>query len=167
VNAFWSLTRYEGRTQLLIENPINRYLINSPMLPQLKKNADGSLTIYVQKDSPGKDKDSNWLPAPDGPMFTVMRLYWPRTEPPSVPPLGKGTWKPPGVVPPSNLRAQDVTRVGDKSLENFIRTDERYGHDGLFQGPRGWGTGMTSSTPGRSRTRTCGPTRSPPTSSAA
>ena len=44
---------YDGKTQLLIENPINRYLINSPMLPNMKKNADGSLTIYIQNDSPG------------------------------------------------------------------------------------------------------------------
>jgi hypothetical protein len=139
VNAFWSITMYDGRTQLLIENPINRYLINSPMLPQLQKNTDGSITLYIQKDSPGKDKESNWLPAPDGPMFMVMRLYWPKTEPPSVFPLGKGTWQPPGIMPARNLRAKDVTRFGDKSLENFIRTDQRYGHDGLFQGPRGWG----------------------------
>ena len=48
---------YDGKTQLLIENPINRYLINSPMLPGMKKNADGSLTLYIQKDSPGKDKE--------------------------------------------------------------------------------------------------------------
>jgi hypothetical protein len=65
-------------------------------------------------------------------------LYWPKTEPPSVFPLGKGTWGPPGIVPVNNLNALDVTRPGDKSLENIIRTDERYGHDGLFQGPRGW-----------------------------
>ncbi len=49
VNAFWSVTMYDGKTQLLIENPINRYLINSPMLPELKKNPDGSLTLYIQK----------------------------------------------------------------------------------------------------------------------
>jgi hypothetical protein len=61
-NAFWSVTMYDGKTQLLIKNPINRYLINSLMLPDLKKNADGSLTIYMQKDSPGLDKESNWLP---------------------------------------------------------------------------------------------------------
>lgn len=139
VNAFWSITIYDGRTQLLIDNPINRYLINSPMLPELMKNADGSITIYVQRDSPGKDKESNWLPAPDGPMFMVMRLYWPRTEPPSVFPLGKGTWKPPPLIPVRNLNALDVRRYGDKSLENIIRTDTRYGHDGLFLGPRGWG----------------------------
>jgi len=98
VNAFWSVTMYDGHTQLLIENPINRYLINSPMLPKLRKNADGSLTLYIQKDSPGKDKESNWLPAPDGPIYLVMRLYWPKTEPPSILPPGEGTWKPPAVA---------------------------------------------------------------------
>lgn len=98
VNAFWSVTMYDGKTQLLIENPINRYLINSPMLPGMKTNADGSLTLYIQKDSPGPDKESNWLPAPDGPIYLVMRLYWPRTETPSILPPGEGTWKPPGLV---------------------------------------------------------------------
>jgi len=49
VNAFWSITMYDGRTQLLVKNPINRYLINSPMLPQLKKPADGSLTLYIAR----------------------------------------------------------------------------------------------------------------------
>jgi hypothetical protein len=98
VNAFWSVTMYDGKTQLLVENPISRYLINSPMLPDLKKNADGSLAIYIQKDSPGPEKESNWLPAPDGPVYLVMRLYWPRTEPPSILPPGEGTWQPPGVV---------------------------------------------------------------------
>jgi hypothetical protein len=78
VNAFWSVTMYDGKTQLLIDNPIDRYLINSPMLPQLKKNRDGSLTIYVQKDSPGKGQESNWLPAPNGEFYMVMRLYWPK-----------------------------------------------------------------------------------------
>ena len=65
VNAFWSVTMYDGKSQLLIKNPINRYLINSPMLPAMKKNADGSLTLYIQKDSPGKEKEANWLPAPN------------------------------------------------------------------------------------------------------
>jgi len=98
VNAFWSVTMYDGKTQLLIENPINRYLINSPMLPNMKKNADGSLTIYIQKDSPGKDKESNWLPAPNDLIYLVMRLYWPKETPPSILPPGEGTWKPPGIV---------------------------------------------------------------------
>jgi hypothetical protein len=98
VNAFWSVTMYDGKTQLLIENPISRYLINSPMLPGMKKNADGSLTLLIQKDSPGKSKESNWLPAPDGPIYLVMRLYWPKDAPPSILPPGEGTWKPPGIV---------------------------------------------------------------------
>ena len=97
VNAFWSVTMYDGKTQLLIDNPLNRYLINSPMLTAMKKNADGSLTISIQKDSPGKAKESNWLPAPDGPVYMVMRLYWPKTEPPSILPPGEGTWKPPAI----------------------------------------------------------------------
>ncbi len=97
VNAFWSVTMYDGNTQLLIENPINRYLINSPMLPQLKKNADGSLTLYIQNDAPAGDKKANWLPAPDGPIYMVMRLYWPKTEPPSILPPGEGAWKPPAI----------------------------------------------------------------------
>ena len=97
VNAFWSVTMYDGKSQFLIKNPINRYLINAPMLPGMKKNKDGSLTIYIQKDSPGKVKESNWLPAPDGPIYLVMRLYWPKTEPPSILPAGSGTWNPPGI----------------------------------------------------------------------
>jgi hypothetical protein len=98
VHAFWSVTMYDGKTQLLIKNPIDRYLINSPMLPSLKKNKDGSLALYIQKDSPGKARESNWLPAPDGPIYLVMRLYWPRKESPSVLPPGDGTWKPPAIV---------------------------------------------------------------------
>jgi hypothetical protein len=98
VNGFWSVTMYDGQTQLLIENPINRYLINSPMLPGMKKNADGSVTLYIQNKSPGADKESNWLPAPNGPIYLVMRLYWPKATPPSILPPGEGTWKPPGIV---------------------------------------------------------------------
>jgi len=89
VNAFWSLTMYEQPASLLTENPINRYLVNSPMLPQLAKDADGGLTLYVQNQSPGKHKESNWLPAPKGPFSVIMRLYWPKDEALS------GTWKQP------------------------------------------------------------------------
>jgi hypothetical protein len=98
VNSFWSVTMYDGKTQLLIKNLINRYLINSPMLSELKKNPDGSLTIYIQNKSPGDDKEANWLPAPDGPIYLMMRLYWPKETPPSILPPGEGTWRPPGVV---------------------------------------------------------------------
>jgi hypothetical protein len=98
VNAFWSVTMYDGKSQLLIKNPINRYLLNSPMLTQMKKNPDGSLTLYIQKDSPGKAKESNWLPAPNDTIYLVMRLYWPKENPPSILPPGEGTWQPPAIV---------------------------------------------------------------------
>jgi len=91
-NAFWSVTMYDGKTQLLVANPLDRYLINSPMLPNLKKNPDGSLTLYLQKESPGAAKESNWLPAPDGPIYVVMPLYWPKEA------ALDGSWKPPAVV---------------------------------------------------------------------
>jgi hypothetical protein len=80
VNAFWSLTMYELPSSLLVANPLDRYLLNSPMLPQFVKDADGGLTLYVQNESPGKDKEPNWLPAPKGPFVMFMRLYWPKPE---------------------------------------------------------------------------------------
>ena len=97
VNAFWSVTMYDGKTQLLVDNPLDRYLINSPMLPNMKKAPDGSLTLYIQKASPGREREANWLPAPDGPVYLVMRLYSPKTQPPSILPPGSGTWQPPAV----------------------------------------------------------------------
>jgi hypothetical protein len=69
---------YKLPASLLVANPLNRYLLNSPMLSSFKRDADGGITFYIQKDSPGKDKESNWLPAPDGPFFCVLRLYWPK-----------------------------------------------------------------------------------------
>ena len=89
VNAFWSLTMYDEPQSLLVANPINRYLINSPMLPQLKKDADGGLTLIIQNESPGKDKEANWLPAPKGPFSMIMRLYWPKEA------ATEGKWKQP------------------------------------------------------------------------
>jgi len=80
VQAFWSLTMYELPKSLLVANPLNRYLLNSPMLPQFKKDADGGLTLFIQNESPGKDKEANWLPAPKGPFIMYMRLYWPKAE---------------------------------------------------------------------------------------
>jgi len=87
VNAFWSYTMYELPSSLMVKNPINRYLINSPMLPNLKRSADGSVTLYIQHESPGKDKESNWLPAPKGPFVIANRLYWPKPE------AMNGNWK--------------------------------------------------------------------------
>ncbi|WP_192560309.1 DUF1214 domain-containing protein [Pseudomonas allokribbensis] len=89
VQAFWSLTMYDLPKQLLVDNAINRYLINSPMLPNLTKDADGGLTLYIQHESPGKDKEANWLPAPDGSFMVTMRYYWPKPE------LLSGKWHSP------------------------------------------------------------------------
>jgi hypothetical protein len=99
VNGFWSVTVYDAQTQLLVDNPMNRYVISSSMLSGLKKNADGSVTISLQKDPPAPDIKPNWLPAPNGPFVLIMRLYWPRkVPPPSIMPLDKPTWDPPGLL---------------------------------------------------------------------
>jgi len=79
-NVFWSVTMYKFPEHLLVNNPMKRYLINSPMFPGLNKDADGGITIYMQKNSPGPDKECNWLPSPNAPFFIVMRLYWPKGE---------------------------------------------------------------------------------------
>ncbi|WP_394041165.1 DUF1254 domain-containing protein [Xanthobacter autotrophicus] len=97
VNAFWSLTMYELPTSLLVANPLKRYLINSAMLPGLKRDADGGITLYLQHDSPDKDAQSNWLPAPAGPFWATMRLYWPQ------PAALDGKWK----APPLERAAQN------------------------------------------------------------
>jgi len=88
-HAFWSLTMYDGKTQLLVANPIHRYLLNSTTLKSYKYGPDGSLTFYIQKNSPGKNKESNWLPAPDGPFYAVYRVYMPGEA------VLNGTWKKP------------------------------------------------------------------------
>jgi hypothetical protein len=90
-SAFWSLTMYELPASLLVANPINRYLVNSPMLPQFTRDADGGITLYIQNESPGADKEANWLPAPQGPFMVVMRLYWPKPE------ALDGKWTPPSM----------------------------------------------------------------------
>ncbi len=77
VKAFWSLTMYDGTTQLLVNNPLKRYLLNSLMMDHFVFGNDGSLTLYIQKDSPGTALENNWLPAPDGPFYAVLRLYGP------------------------------------------------------------------------------------------
>ena len=89
VHAFWSFTMYNLPASLLVPNPIQRYLINSPMLPNLKKDSNGGITLYIHYESPGKDKESNWLPAPDGPFWIALRLYWPKEA------ALDGSWKHP------------------------------------------------------------------------
>ncbi|MCU0070292.1 DUF1254 domain-containing protein [Pseudomonas koreensis] len=92
-DAFWSLTMYDGKTQLLVANPLNRYLINSPMLPDLTLDADGGLTLYVSHENPGKGRQTNWLPAPDGPFYGVLRLYLPKPQ------VASGEWNTPPLIP--------------------------------------------------------------------
>jgi len=76
VKGFWSLSMYKLPEQLFIENSINRYVISSAT-KGLKYNKDGSLDVYIQKGSPGNAKESNWLPAHNGPFSLQARLYWP------------------------------------------------------------------------------------------
>ena len=87
--AFWSFTMYDGPTQFLVANTLDRYLLNSTMLDSFQYGADGSLTFYVQKDSPGAGKEANWLPAPDGPFYCIMRIYIPQ------PAVYEGRWNQP------------------------------------------------------------------------
>lgn len=87
-NAFWSLTMYDAQS-FMVENPINRYDIASWM--PLKYNKDGSLDVYIQKESPGKAKEANWLPAAAGDFSVTMRVYWPK------PAMLNGSWTPPPV----------------------------------------------------------------------
>jgi hypothetical protein len=92
VDAFWSITMYDLPEQFLVENPLHRYLINSPMLPQLSQDADGGYTIDITNASPGKQRESNWLPAPAGPFMLVLRCYYPKES------VLDGTWKQPPLV---------------------------------------------------------------------
>jgi len=92
VNAFWSLTMYESPSRMLVANPLGRYLINSPMLPNLKRDADGGVTLYLQHASPGEDREANWLPAPSGSFVAALRLYWPKPE------ALDGRWKKPPLM---------------------------------------------------------------------
>jgi hypothetical protein len=79
-NSFWSLTLYQLPKSLLVDNPLDRYLLNSTMVDDFVRDEDGGITLYVQNESPGKEKDPNWLPAPEGPFSVIMRLYWPKEE---------------------------------------------------------------------------------------
>lgn len=88
VGAFWSITLYNSK-QFFVPNPINRYAIGDR--DKLKVDADGSLPIYIQNESPGKEKESNWLPAPKDSFNLFMRLYWPKKE------IIEGAWKPPQI----------------------------------------------------------------------
>jgi hypothetical protein len=90
VGAFWSVTMYDVKKRLMVENSLNRYKIGSA--DKLKAAADGSTTLYLQADSPGKDKESNWLPAPKAGFYMLMRMYLPKIE------VLNGQYEIPGVV---------------------------------------------------------------------
>ena len=90
VGAFWSVTMYDAKKRLMVENPINRYKIGSA--DKMKTRADGSVTIYIQAESPGKEKESNWLPAPKEPFYMLLRMYLPEIE------VLNGQYEIPGVV---------------------------------------------------------------------
>jgi hypothetical protein len=93
VNGFWSITMYEiDQGWWFVPNALNKFTV-SPR-NDLKYNADGSLTLYFQNQSPGKDKEANWLPAPNGAFLPMLRMYWPKTQSPSI---INGSWKPPQV----------------------------------------------------------------------
>lgn len=98
VEGFWSLTMYDGE-YFFVPNPINRYSISARQ--DLKANPDGSIDLYIQKDSPGADKESNWLPAPAGKFILMLRMYWPNETNPSI---IDGTW----TIPP-------VKKVSDRA----------------------------------------------------
>ncbi len=91
--AFWSLTIYDSATQLLVKSPLQRYAIQSSMLPGLKKDADGGLTLDLSQAPPARGREANWLPVPAGPFYAVLRLYVPE------PGGWDGSWKPPGFIP--------------------------------------------------------------------
>lgn len=92
-DAFWSLTIYDAKTGQLVPNHKKRYLINSRMLPDLKRDADGGLTLALQHHEPPKAEQSNWLPAPPAPFYAVLRIYLPKPE------VGNGQWKLPPLTP--------------------------------------------------------------------
>jgi hypothetical protein len=87
---------YDGKTQLLAENPLKRYLLNSTTLKSYKCGSDGSLTLYISRNNPGPAKQSNWLPAPDGPFYCILRVYLPGDA------VLDGSWKKPLMQPVQN-----------------------------------------------------------------
>jgi hypothetical protein len=91
VDGFWSLTMYDAN-YFFVANPINRYSISGRQ--SLRSDADGSTDLYIQNQSPGADKETNWLPSPPGKFILMLRMYWPKEKDPSI---FDGSWKIPPV----------------------------------------------------------------------
>jgi hypothetical protein len=118
VKAFWSVTMYDGKTQLFIDNPLDRYLLNSTNVDGYVRGQDGSLVFYVSKESPGKDLEANWLTAPNGPFYLVMRLYGPEAEALS------GDWKPPALKKATSTAASSAGATDP--IDNLVRRTYPY-----------------------------------------
>ena len=123
VNAFWSLTMYESPASLLVENPLDRYLLNSSMVPAMIRDPDGGLTLYIQHESPGAEKEANWLPAPDGAFISIMRLYWPQEA------ALTGEWQ----APPLQRAAIDAATAVPVTVDNFVRAESDLYFAGIIQ----------------------------------
>ncbi len=98
VKGFWSVTMYDQHF-FFVSNPIHRYQI-SPTQSPVTYNPDGSLDLYIQRNSPGLAREKNWLPSPSGPFVLMLRMYWPGDA------VINGTWKPPAVMPATSVTNQ-------------------------------------------------------------
>ncbi|MGI9626718.1 MAG: DUF1254 domain-containing protein, partial [Longimicrobiales bacterium] len=121
--SFWSVTMYDGKTQLFIENPLDRYLLNSTTMDDYVRGKDEELVLHISKDSPGKDLEPNWLPAPDGPFYLVMRLYGPEKA------ALEGEWTPPPLekaTAPDVETAAQPPEMTDEQIDNLVRRSYQY-----------------------------------------
>jgi hypothetical protein len=114
-NAFWSLTMYDGKSQLLVDNEIDRYLLNSTMVDSFKYADDRSLTLYLQRASPGADLQSNWLPAPNGQFYVILRIYIPKQE------VLDGQWTQPKLTRANKTSVE--TRIGNLEFDLGLPTE--------------------------------------------
>lgn len=112
VNAFWSITLYDSQSKLLVDNPIDRYRVSSLMNSTFNRDEDGGLSFYIQHQSPDEERVANWLPAPTGRFYLVMRLYWPKPE------AYDGTWTPPLIWKKGAQQTTDIQKPeGAESAE--------------------------------------------------
>jgi hypothetical protein len=114
--GFWSLSMYDSQTFTFVANPINRYAIGNGN--PLKYNKDGSLDIYIQNADPGPDKESNWLPAPTGAFYLVLRVYWPQ------PAMLNGQWVPPPVIKVTPTQTSTSTMMPTNSTMQSAPTSQ-------------------------------------------